>query len=54
MKFARGEAVLVDFPFTSGTGRKLRPAVVVQNDTNNRRLGTTILALITSNVRNLS
>ena len=54
MNVARGEVVLVDFPFAAGAGRKLRPAVVVQNDANNRRLATTILAPITSNVRHLS
>jgi mRNA interferase MazF len=47
----RGDVVLVDFPFSSGTAQKLRPAVVVQNDSNNRRLDSTILAPITSNTR---
>ena len=51
MKVSRGDVVLVDFPFASGRGQKLRPAVVVQNDANNRRLATTILAPITSNTR---
>lgn len=51
MKVSRGDVVLVDFPFTSGTAQKLRPAVVVQNDSYNRRLATTILAPITSNIR---
>jgi mRNA interferase MazF len=47
----RGDVVLVDFPFSSGAGQKLRPAVVVQNDGNNRRLNSTILVPITSNTR---
>jgi mRNA interferase MazF len=51
MKVLRGDVVLVDFPFASGTTSKLRPAVVVQNDTDNRRLVTTIFAPITSNIR---
>jgi mRNA interferase MazF len=51
MKVTRGEVVLVDYPFASGAAHKLRPAVVVQNDANNRRLATTILAPITSNLR---
>lgn len=51
MKVSRGDVVLVDFPFTSGAAQKLRPAVVVQNDSYNRRLATTILAPITSNIR---
>jgi mRNA-degrading endonuclease toxin of MazEF toxin-antitoxin module len=51
MKVARSDVVLVDFPFASGTSSKLRPAVVIQNDTYNRRLATTIFAPITSNTR---
>ncbi len=51
MKVSRGDAVLVDFPFALGTGSKLRPAVFVQNDTNNRRLATTIFAPITTVLR---
>jgi mRNA interferase MazF len=51
MKVARGDVVLVDFPFASGRGNKLRPAVVVQNDTFNLRLNTTILAPVTSSTK---
>ena len=47
----RGEVVLVRFPFSSGAGGKVRPALVVQNDTNNRRLNSTIVAMITSNTQ---
>jgi mRNA interferase MazF len=47
----RGDVVLVRFPFSSGTSAKVRPAVVVQNDANNRRLNSTIVAMITSNTR---
>ena len=54
MKVSRGDVVLVDFPFASGAAQKLRPAVVVQNDANNRRLATTIFAPITSNTRHLN
>ena len=54
MNVARADVVLVDFPFASGAGQKVRPAVVVQNDANNRRLATTILAPITSNVSHLN
>src|SRR5690606_2079464 len=42
------DVVLVNFPFASGVGSKVRPAVVVQNDANNRRLSNTIVAQITS------
>jgi mRNA interferase MazF len=51
MKVSRGDVVLVDFPFAAGAGQKLRPAVVVQSDKYNRRLATTILAPVTSNIR---
>jgi mRNA interferase MazF len=43
----RGDIVLVNFPFSSGAGSKLRPAVVVQIDRNNQRLTNTIVAMIT-------
>jgi mRNA interferase MazF len=48
MRAKRGDVVLVPVPFTSGTGGKIRPALVVQADFNNRRLTDTIVALITS------
>jgi mRNA interferase MazF len=48
VKVRRGEVVLVDFPYSDQTGRKVRPALVVQADTWNQRLDDTILALITS------
>ena len=51
MNVSRGDVVLIDFPFSSGAGHKLRPAVVVQNDRNNHRFQSTILAPITSNTR---
>jgi len=48
MKVSRGDVVLVAFPFASGVGVKRRPALVVQNDQNNRRMANTILAAITT------
>lgn len=51
MKVVRGEVILVDFPFSSGAAKKLRPTVVVQADPYNRKLKSTILAPITSNTR---
>ena len=54
MKVLRGDVVLVDFLFASGTGSKPRPAVVVQNDTNIRRLATTVFAPITTVLRHES
>jgi mRNA interferase MazF len=45
----RGDIVLVDFPFATGGGSKVRPALVVQCDRNNARLQDTIVAIMTSN-----
>ena len=47
MQVDRGDVVMVDFPFGEGRGSKVRPAVVVQCDADNRRLGTVIVAMIT-------
>ncbi len=47
MSIARGDVVLVDFPFVSGSAAKVRPALVVQNDRDNGRLTNTIVAMIT-------
>jgi mRNA interferase MazF len=46
----RGDVVLLDYPYTDGTGSKVRPVLVVQNDRDNQRLSNTIVALITKNV----
>lgn len=48
MRVSRGDVVLVDFPFVSGRGAKVRPALVVQNDRDNQRLANTIIAMVTS------
>ena len=48
MRLQRSDVVLVQFPFSSGVGAKLRPALVVQSDRNNVRLANVILAAITS------
>ena len=50
MKIARGDVVLVDFPFTGGGNSKVRPAVVVQCDQDNQRLTNTIVAMVTSRI----
>jgi mRNA interferase MazF len=47
MSVKRGDVILVPVPFTSGTGGKVRPALVVQSDHNNQRLINTIIAVIT-------
>ncbi len=51
MKYQRGDVVLVNYPFASGTGSKVRPAIVVQCDRNNARLNNTIIAQITTRTR---
>jgi mRNA interferase MazF len=48
MTLSRGDVVLVQYPFSSGAGAKLRPALVVQSDRNNQRLTNVILAAITT------
>jgi mRNA interferase MazF len=48
MKVSRGDIVLVAFPFSSGRGGKLRPALVVQADVLNQRLTNTVIAGITT------
>jgi mRNA interferase MazF len=46
MSVARGDIVLVDYPFSDRTGSKVRPALVVQADSLNRKITDTILAAI--------
>src|SRR6266516_3607883 len=48
MAIRRGDVVLVHYLYSSGTGSKLRPALVVQPDHNNQRLTNVILIPITS------
>jgi mRNA interferase MazF len=48
VRLRRGDIVLADLPFSDASGSKVRPALVVQNDANNRRLDDVILALVTS------
>jgi mRNA interferase MazF len=54
MNVRRGDVVLVDYPFSAGGGTKVRPALVVQNDRDNRRMVNTIVAQITSVTRRSS
>jgi mRNA interferase MazF len=51
MNVQRGDVVLVDYPYASGTGAKVRPVLVVQNDRDNQRLLNTIVVQITSVTR---
>ncbi len=47
----RGDVVLADFPFQDMSGSKVRPAIVVQNDSENQVSPNTILAMVTGNLR---
>jgi len=46
----RGDVVIVAFPFTDRPASKVRPALVVQNNRDNRRLRKTIVAMISGNL----
>ena len=48
MNVRRGDVVLVLYPFPSGRGASRRPALIVQNNRDNRRLDNTIIAQITT------
>jgi mRNA-degrading endonuclease toxin of MazEF toxin-antitoxin module len=47
---SRGDVILVRFPHPSGVRGKKRPAVVVQSDAYAGRIGTLVVAEVTSNV----
>jgi mRNA interferase MazF len=51
MNVRRGDIVLATYPFSTGVGAKRRPVLVLQNDRDNQRLTSTIVAQITSNLR---
>lgn len=46
----RGDVVIIDFPYTDRRASKIRPALVVQNDSDNSQLLDTVVALITGNI----
>jgi len=46
MNVRRGEVVRVEWPFSDRTGSKVRPAVVVQDDSLNRMIADTVLVPI--------
>ena len=51
MRVSRGDVVLLDFPFSDASGSKVRPAIVVQNNSLNRRLTSTMVVLVTKTMR---
>src|SRR5215510_10166051 len=54
MNVRRGDVVLVQYPFATGRGASRRPALIVQNDRDNRRLDNTVIAQITTNMRHVN
>lgn len=50
MAFYRGDIVLIEIPFAERKGRKLRPAVIIQNNIGNRMSANLIVAAISSQV----
>jgi mRNA interferase MazF len=51
MTVTRGEIVRVDWPYSDRTGSKVRPALVVQDDSLNSRIADTVLVLISRSQR---
>lgn len=47
----RGDVILVEIPYYDQAGSKVRPAVVVQWDRNNRKLRSTLVVVVTTNIR---
>ena len=47
----RGVIVLIEVPFAGDSGRKVRPALVVQSDFYNRTFSNMVVAVITGNTK---
>jgi mRNA interferase MazF len=50
MKLNRGDVVMTRFPYASGVRGKKRPALVVQADSYNAKVGHVVVAEITKNL----
>lgn len=50
----RGDVIVVEIPFYDQQGSKERPGIVVQCDRNNRRLMSTLVAGVTTNLRRVA
>ena len=50
MKVEQGQIVFLNFPFSDGSGAKVRPALVLQSNRENQRLASTVVAMISSNL----
>ena len=46
----RGDVVIVELPYADGQRGKNRPALIVQNDRDNRRLANTVVAMVSGNI----
>ena len=51
MNVLQGQVVFLLFPFSDGSGAKVRPALVLQSNPQNERLTSTVVAMISSNVK---
>ena len=47
----RGDVIFVEIPYHDRPGSKVRPAIVIQCDRNNRKLMSTLVAGTTKNIR---
>jgi mRNA interferase MazF len=50
----RGDVVVLQFPFADGGRGKNRPALVIQNNSDNRRLSNCVVAMISGNIQHAS
>lgn len=48
--YSKGDLVVVLYPFSDGSGRKPRPAVVVSDDVHNQQTRDIVLAQVTANI----
>jgi mRNA-degrading endonuclease toxin of MazEF toxin-antitoxin module len=50
----RGDVILVEIPYAMNGGQKIRPAVVIQADYLNKKLGSSLVAAITTNLKHVA
>lgn len=51
MMLSRGDIVIIDQPYASGSGSKVRPVLVLQNGRDNAGLTNPIVATVTRTIR---
>jgi len=54
MKYSKGELVLLPFPFSDQTGKKVRPAVIVSNNKFNNASEDVIMLPLTSVIKEVN